>query len=122
MQHENRWSDDEELFAAIRSNLTPAVVGDVMDSMGYFHQFLPPEIQPLRKDMVVLGRAMPVLEEDIGDEEPAQQPDKAKRPFGLMLEALDDLKKNEVYLCTGGSPTYAVWGELMSTRARRLEA
>jgi regulator of RNase E activity RraA len=27
-----------------------------------------------------------------------------------------------VYLCTGGSPTYATWGELMSTRARQLGA
>ncbi len=37
-----------------------------------------------------------------------------------MLEALDDLKKDEVYLCTGSSPTYALWGELMSTRAMKL--
>ena len=34
-----------------------------------------------------------------------------------MLEALDQLKENEIYLCTGGTPTYALWGELMSTRA-----
>src|SRR5207244_7769901 len=39
------------------------------------------------------------------------------RPFGLMLDALDDLKPNEVYICTGGTPRYALWGELMSTRA-----
>ena len=37
--------------------------------------------------------------------------------MGLMLEALDDLKPNEVYTCTGGSAHYALWGELMSTRA-----
>ena len=92
-----------------------------MDAMGYIHQFLPPEIQPLRDDMVVLGRAMPVLEEDITGEEVSRAAE-AKRPFGIMLEALDDLKKNEVYLCTGGSPAYATWGELMSTRAQRLGA
>jgi regulator of RNase E activity RraA len=39
-----------------------------------------------------------------------------------MFQALDNLKKNEVYLCTGGSPGYATWGELMSTRARQLGA
>jgi regulator of RNase E activity RraA len=44
------------------------------------------------------------------------------QPFGLMLKALDDLKPNEVYLCTGGSPRYALWGELMSTRAQKLGA
>ena len=44
------------------------------------------------------------------------------KPFGLMLEALDDLKTNEIYVCTGGSPRYALWGELMSTRAMKLGA
>jgi len=39
-----------------------------------------------------------------------------------MLEALDDLKKNEVYICSGASPTYALWGELMATRAKLLGA
>ncbi len=34
-----------------------------------------------------------------------------------MFEALDDLKPGEVYLCAGGSPSYALWGGLMSTRA-----
>ena len=45
-----------------------------------------------------------------------------KKPFGLMLEALDDLKPGEVYICTGSSPSYALWGELMSTRATKLGA
>jgi regulator of RNase E activity RraA len=45
-----------------------------------------------------------------------------RQPFGLMLEALDDLKPNEVYVCTGSSPRYALWGELMSTRAAHLGA
>lgn len=44
------------------------------------------------------------------------------KPFGLMLEALDDLKKNEIYLCTGSSDTYALWGELMTARAKKLGA
>jgi regulator of RNase E activity RraA len=39
-----------------------------------------------------------------------------------MLEALDDLKPNEVYICTGGSPRYALWGELMSIRAMHCGA
>jgi len=40
----------------------------------------------------------------------------------LMLEALDDLKANEVYIASGGTPRYAMWGELMSTRAMHLGA
>lgn len=114
------WRDDAELFAMMRRDLFTAVAGDVLDSMSHFHQFLPPGIQPLREDMVVVGRAMPVLEEDIVDEDIARAAARAGKPFGRMLEALDDLKNNEVYVCTGGSPTYATWGELMSVRAKQL--
>lgn len=39
------------------------------------------------------------------------------KPFGLMFEALDSLGENDVYICTGSSPNYALWGGLMSTRA-----
>jgi regulator of RNase E activity RraA len=35
-----------------------------------------------------------------------------------FAEALDDLKPNEVYVAAAGQPPYALWGELMSTRAR----
>ena len=106
------WKDDDELFELIRTHLYTAVVGDVMDTLGFHHQFLPQQIQPLREDMFVAGRCMTVLEADVFDTDSA-----VKRPFGLMLEALDDLKKNEVYICTGGSLRYAFWGELMSKRA-----
>ena len=83
----------------------------------------PPAIQPLKDDMIVAGRAMTVLEADTFDEisGSGNNPSLAK-PFGLMLEALDDLKKNEVYICTGASPKYALWGELMTTRALKLGA
>jgi 4-hydroxy-4-methyl-2-oxoglutarate aldolase len=108
------WRDDQELFGLMKQRLFTAVVGDILDEMGLLDQFLPQAIRPLRDDMIVVGRAMPVLEEDIAGQ--------ARKPFGSMLEALDDLKPDEVYLATGGSPTYAMWGELMSTRAMRLGA
>ena len=109
---------DEALFASARSDLFSAVLGDVMDKIGLRHQFLPPSITPLSLDMVAVGRAMPVLEADYveGLVEGSHNLLSAK-PFGLMLEALDDLKHNEIYVCTGASPRYACWGELMSTRA-----
>tara|TARA_B100000989_G_scaffold276825_1_gene237329 strand:- start:134 stop:745 length:612 start_codon:yes stop_codon:yes gene_type:complete len=88
-----------------------------MDQIGYQNQFLNPKIKPLREDMVVVGRAMPVLETDTLDNTSTSSNEALKKPFGLMLEALDQLKENEIYLCTGGTPTYALWGELMSTRA-----
>jgi regulator of RNase E activity RraA len=112
------WKSDEELFALSRCELYTAVVGDIMDILGHKRQFLPPSIQPLRDDMVVIGRAMPVLEmDDEGGEGPGRQSAVVNRPFGLMLPALDDLKPGEVYVCSGSSPAYALWGELMSMAA-----
>lgn len=115
------WKNDDELFDIIREELYTAVVGDIMDKMGLLHQFLSPKIQPLRDDMFVVGRAMTVLEADVVSDSSRNNP-VLNRPFGLMLEALDDLKKNEVYVCTGSSPSYALWGELMATRAKILGA
>lgn len=117
------WKTDDELFTLAKCELFTAVVGDVMDKLGLIHQFLPPKIRPLRNDMVVIGRAMPVLSIDVysESEKKSHNPLLAK-PFGLMLEALDDLKPNEVYLNTGSSPRNAMWGELMSTRAIKLGA
>jgi regulator of RNase E activity RraA len=117
------WKSEEELFKLVREELFTAVVGDVMDKMGLIRQFLPPQIQPLRDDMVVVGRAMTVLQADVFAEKTDSGVNELMRkPFGLMLEALDDLKPNEVYVCTGASPCYALWGELMSTRAMKLGA
>jgi regulator of RNase E activity RraA len=111
---------DPKRLELIRTKLFTAVLGDVMDARGLTRQFLPPEIRALDPDMVIAGYAMPVLEADCcGDVE--GQGGRAN-PFGLMLRALDELKANEVYICTGGSPRYALWGELMSTRAQTLGA
>lgn len=113
------WENEDELFKLIRNELFTAVIGDILDKLGYLHQFLPAAIRPLSDKMIVAGRAMTVLESDIHPEMDKQL---LNKPFGVMLEALDDLKRNEVYICTGASPTYALWGELMTTRARMLGA
>jgi regulator of RNase E activity RraA len=115
------WKTDDELFALIQRELFTCVVGDVMDKIDLQHQFLPPQIQPIRRDMVVIGRAMPVLSVDVFAERTSGSANPLmNKSFGLMLEALDDLRKNEVYVNTGSSPRNALWGELMSTRARKL--
>ena len=117
------WATDEELFTTIRRELFTCVVGDVMDKLGLQRQFLPPQIRPLQPAMVLIGRAMPVLSVDVFEEKVKGTNNKLmEKPFGLMLEALDDLKANEVYVNTGSSPRNALWGELMSVRARKLGA
>lgn len=116
------WKNDEELFALMRAELYSAVIGDILDKLHYYHQFLPYRIQPVKEHMVVAGRAMTVLEADAFEELSAGQNAVMQKPFGLMLEALDDIKKDEVYICTGSSPSYALVGELMCTRMQILGA
>lgn len=105
------WKNDTELFALIRQQLFSAVVGDVLDLSGRHAQFLPPQCKPLAPHMLIVGRAMTVLEADI-----FHLP--VHEPFGKMLEALDSLRENEVYVAAGSAPRYALWGELMATAAK----
>ncbi len=117
------YTDDTSLFRLVRDELFTAVVGDVMDKMGLHHQFLPPYLSPLHDDMVVAGRAMTVLEADWFEEANSQGHSAiAEKPFGLMMHALDDLKPGEVYVASGSAHDFAMWGEMMSIRARQLGA
>ncbi len=113
-------TDDAELFETVRTRLFTAAIGDVMDAKGLTRQFLPPAIRGISTEMTIMGRAMPVLEADCVGDEVAHTG--RTDGFGLMFRALDDLKPGEVYVCSGASPRYALWGGLMSTRARRLGA
>ena len=116
-------TNDADIFALMRKELFSSVIGDVLDTQGFRHQYLPPNIRPLSDDMVVVGRAMTVLEADYFVEPGMDgRSDLAKKPFGLMFEALDDLKQNEIYVSSGVCGAYALWGEMMSTRARVLGA
>ncbi len=92
----------------IEARLHTAVLGDVLDQMGHRAQFLPPELRPLQPGKRLVGMAMTVREEDTDD------PD---TNFGRMFEALDQIGPGEIYLAAGGSPSYAMWGELMSRTA-----
>ncbi len=114
------WNRDKELYEIAKKELFPALVGDILDKMGYRHQFLPPYIKPLADHMVVIGRAMTVLEADVFVESDNQN-FIMEKPFGIMFEALDSLQEDEVYICTGSSHSYALWGGLMSTRAQYLK-
>lgn len=109
-----KWNDDRELFLLMSQHLFTAIVGDVLDSIGRRHQFLPARCRPLAPHMRVAGRAMTVLEADTFHT--------PEHPFGKMLEALDSLEENEIYLAAGCSPGYALWGELMSTAAQKRGA
>jgi regulator of RNase E activity RraA len=104
------WKTDEELRSLVLKELYTPVVGDILDTLGRYHQFLPQPIRPMREDMKIVGRAMPVLMMDVYG---AQE-----EPFGLMTQALDDLAAGEVYIATGAYNRSANWGEIMTAAAR----
>jgi regulator of RNase E activity RraA len=102
--------NDSDLFARISAELYTPVIGDILDDKGYFHQFLPAPIQPMRESMKIVGRAMPVVMVDVYG--------KQDKPFGLLTEALDQLRPGDVYLASGGDMRCAYWGELLTATAR----
>jgi len=104
------WNNDNELFAIMRKELYTPVIGDILDKFGRYHQFLPQAIQPMKEDMVLIGRAMPVLMIDVYGEQ--------KKPFGLLTEALDQLQPGEIYIASGGEMRCAYWGELLTATAK----
>lgn len=104
------WKDDSEKYTLMKEKLYTPVVGDILDTMGYTHQFLPQNIRPLRDDMKLAGKAMTVLMIDVFGPQ--------KKPFGLLTEALDQLQENEIYIAAGGMKRCAYWGELLTATAR----
>lgn len=119
-----QWNTDEEMFALMKEKLYTPVVGDILDQMGYSHQFLPAEIRPLESmipadayidrnepdhRLKLAGYACTVLENDVFEA--------PKKPFGLLTEALDQLKPNEIYVATGAHNS-ALWGELLTATAK----
>lgn len=101
---------DADLFELIKRELYTPVVGDILDGLGCVHQFLPQPIQPLRTEMKLCGRAMPVLMIDVYGEQ--------EKPFGKLTEALDQLEPGEIFLASGGEMRCAYWGEILTATAR----
>lgn len=106
----NKNEQKKDFLAVIKNELYTPVVGDILDEMGYFHQFLPQAIQRAKPGYVIAGYAMPVLMIDVYGPQ--------KKPFGYLTEALDQLEKDEVYLASGGDMRCAYWGELLTATAK----
>lgn len=105
---------DKKLFETVKQELYTPVVGDILDSMGFYHQFLPQGIVPIKDTDKLVGRAMPALMIDVYGPQ--------KKPFGLLTEALDQLEENEIYVASGGAMRCAYWGELLTATARTRKA
>lgn len=118
------WKNEDEMFALMKEKLYTPVVGDILDQLGYSHQFLPSAIRPLESlvpahafidpaqpdhRLKLAGYACTVLENDVFGA--------PKKPFGYLTEALDQLRPNEVYIATGAHNS-ALWGELLTAAAK----
>lgn len=100
----------EALFVRICRELYTPVVGDVLDVLGCYHQFLPQGVQPMLPSMRVAGVACPFRFADVDGPQ--------SRPFGLLTEALDSLQPGEVIIGGGGSRRSAYWGEILTATSR----
>jgi len=103
-------SSDQQRFDLIRSTLYTPVIGDILDTLGFYHQFLPQPIQPMLPEMRIVGRALPIQIADAWGKQDA--------PFGKMTAALDSIKPGDIYVATGGSLNCAAWGEIMTATAK----
>jgi len=115
-----QWNTDEELFALMRAELTTCPISDVLEQLGFAHPMLPPEIRPLRRDMVMVGRAMPVQDEAPVPHGGLKRYD--AKPFGLLFESIEALQPNEVYIASGGPTGAARIGDMLATRVKKIGA
>ena len=109
-QPERQAMTDSELFKLFQDELYTPVVGDILDNMGFYHQMLPQPIQPMREEMKLVGRAMPVVMIDVYGPQ--------GEPFGKLTQALDQLEPGDIYVASGGDMRCAYWGELLTATSR----
>ena len=105
--------DPATLLDPASSPLFAALLSDVLDGMGLWHQALPARIRPLDDALLMIGRArtaayLEVYAHAEGDD-----------PYALEIALIDDLRPGQipVFAC-GTSGRIAPWGELLSTAAR----
>jgi 4-hydroxy-4-methyl-2-oxoglutarate aldolase len=101
---------DQQVIETARDKLYAAVLSDVLDSQGYRHQVLPPNIRPLDEARVLCGRVRTGLYRDV------YHLPEGHNPYALEIALIDDLKVGEVaVLACGSSGRIAPWGELLTT-------
>lgn len=105
---------DAELFELMKTTLYTPVVGDILDTLGLTHQFLPPQIRAMRADLKLAGRAMPVLVVDVYGPQ--------TKPFGYLTEALDQLEPGEVWVGSRIVQDVAMWGEILTATSQQRGA
>ena len=91
------------------TSYTRPVIGDILDTMGLFHQFLPSYLHPVRAEMKIAGFAMPVLMMDVYGHQ--------RQPFGNSLKRLI-LWNVMKCMCRGRDAPKRQLGELLTATAK----
>ena len=100
-----------DLIAAMRQHFFSALLSDVLDSLGYMHQALPPHVRPLDESLVMVGRARTMLYADV-----YARPADGENPYELEIKLVDSLGPGDVAVCAcGATGRIAPWGGLLST-------
>jgi 4-hydroxy-4-methyl-2-oxoglutarate aldolase len=102
---------EKAMFDRMEKNLYSSVISDILDEVGVRSHTLSHLIRPIRPDMVLAGRSMPVVSSRVFEV--------PEHPYALSIEVLDSLRPNEVpVIVTNNDSTTAMWGELFSTASR----
>jgi 4-hydroxy-4-methyl-2-oxoglutarate aldolase len=102
---------DMDYFDGIAERFPTAVLADVMDAQGRWHQTMSFEIQPLFEGARIAGRAATMLAAEVYEVH--------DDPYKLELELQESLSPGDVVVCTTqGSDRAAMWGEMLSIHAR----
>ena len=105
------------ILSDCKTKLYTAVISDILDSMGYLNQVLSLGIRPLDESSVLCGWAR------VGIYLPIYHDDELVKVYEKELKLIDSLQPDEVpVLICHGLKHIAPWGELLSTRARYLQA
>lgn len=99
-------------LAMMREVLYSAVVCDALDAHGLPRQSPRVPLRPLTTSGLLIGRCKTTLWADMAHPDP--------RPYELELQAVDTCRPDDVLIAAaGGSMRSGLWGELLSTAARR---
>jgi regulator of RNase E activity RraA len=99
-------------LSQMRDRLYSAVVCDALDSLGLVHQSPRVPLKALTVPGVLIGRCKTTLWAEMAHVDP--------RPYELELLAVDTCRPDDVLIAAaGGSTRSGLWGELLSTAARR---
>ncbi len=103
----------DPVIAEMRESFFCSLLSDVLDSLGFRAQALPPQIRPLDERLKLVGRARTMLYADV-----YATPGPGENHYVLEIGLVDDLGPGDVAVAAcGRTGRIAPWGGLLSTAA-----